>query len=84
VTTYTLVQDLNSLRSSYNTRVLIQNRMCLEVPPLPSSIDLVPKTPHIRMTSRERVLNKTTETRASSSSKLVLQQSATNIKVMDT
>ena len=62
---YTIVQDLYSFWSNCKLGVLIQNQLHLE-PPLQSLISLVPKLPHIGMTSRARVLNGTIKIRVPS------------------
>ena len=66
------------------SKVMIIEPQCLDLPHLPNPIGLVPKPLHIGMTSRTKVLNKTTKIRALSSPKLISQPSATNVEVMDT
>ena len=80
---YALLQNLDFARTNHPSKVMIIKHQCLDLPNLPNPIGLVPKPLHIWMTSRVRVLNGTTEIRALISPELVLQPSATNVKVMD-
>ena len=62
---------------------MIIKHQCLDLSHLPNLVGLVLKPLQIEMTSRVRVLNGTTETRALIPSELVPQPSATNAKVME-
>jgi len=80
---YTTVHDLDSLRSNYNTRSFDSKSSAFRTSSSQFNRPSI-QTPHIGMTSRIRVLNGTTKTKAPSSPKLVPQPSATNANVMDT
>jgi len=56
---YTIVQDLDFLRSNYNTKSFDSKSNAFRISSL-YLIGLVPKPSHIEMTSRARVLNGTT------------------------
>ena len=80
---YTLVQDLNSLRSNYNTKSFDLKSSTFRTSSSSQFNKRSTQNPHIWMTSRTRVLNGTTKVKALSFSKLVLQPNATNVKVMN-
>jgi len=82
--TYTLVQDLDSVRTNHTFKSHDYRASCLDIPHLPNPIGLVPNPFHIGMTLRARVLNGTIKIRASNFLKLVSHLSATNANVIDT
>ena len=83
-TAYALAQDLDSFRTNHTFRSHDYMTSMSRPSHLLNLIGLIPKSLHIGMTSRVRVLIETTKTKALSPPKLVSQSSATNVKVTNT
>ena len=80
---YAVVQDLDSARTSHTSKSYDYRTSVLRLSPPSKPYRSSTQLLHIGMTSKVRVLNGTTETRALIPPELVPQPSAINAKVMD-